>query len=118
MIDHPAQGTFRAVGDPKQAGREGRIGNGAATLLLHCKRRQSVGRFTRLGHPNGEGVRRERGRGVAEFAGVIDAGGDPGQLLQEIGPHQSGMATGAAGKHLDALDSFEDALIEGQSNLS
>ena len=116
LIDHPAQGAFGAVGDPEQAGCIGRIGNTAATLLLHRQGRQGVGGFARLGHTDGEGVRGERRRGVAEFAGIKDAGGDPSQLLKEIGPHQSGVAASATGEHLDALDAFNHALIEGQSD--
>ena len=116
LINHPAQGAFRAVRDPQQTGGEGRIGNGSAPLLLHRESSQGVCRFTRLGHTDGEGVRRQRWRGVAEFAGIEHAGRNPGQLLQEIGPHQGGMAAGAAGEHLNALNPFKHALIERQGH--
>ena len=77
---------------------------GLATLGLHGESRQGVGGFTRLRHPNGEGVGRQRRRGIAKFTGVINRRWQPGELFQQVGTHQSRVATGATGQDLNPLN--------------
>ena len=102
----PGQGTLRPVGHSQLPRRKGWIALALAALNIHGQSRESIGRFTRLGDTDGEGVGSQRRWRIAEFTGVIHAGGDTSELLKQISPHQSSMATGAAGQDLNALDAL------------
>jgi hypothetical protein len=112
----PPKRTFRPVGNPQQVGGKGGIAMGKAPLLFHRQGGQGVGRFTRLGHPDREGAGDKRRRRIAEFARVKDAGGDPSQLLQQVGAHQGRMAASAAGQDLDALHALVHRVVEGEGH--
>ena len=83
-------------------------------VRLHRQSRQGVGRLTGLGHTDREGVGSQRRWCVAEFTGVMDRRGDPGVLLQQVGAHQRGMATGAASQDLNALEAGVKGIVEGK----
>ena len=59
---------------------------------------------------------RQRRRRVAEFTGVEHAGGETGQLLEQVGAHLGRVATGAAGQDLDPLHPGVDVVAEGQGH--
>ncbi len=112
LIHQPSQGALGAVGDPQQARGKGGVGHGPAALLLHGQGRQGVGGFAGLSHPDGERVGGQWWRRVAELTGVKHAGGDPSELLQQVGPHLGRMAAGAAGQDLDPLHPLVNAVVE------
>ena len=115
QVGHQAtQGALGTIGDPQQSGCEGKTAVGLPALLLHRQGRQGVGRLPRLGHADREGVGGQRRRRIAEFTGVIHAGGDAGELLEQVGPHLGGMAAGAAGQDLDPLHALVDRVVEGE----
>ena len=108
------QRALRPIGHPELTGSEAGIGVSLATLRLHRQGRQGVGGFTRLGDTNGERIRSQRRRCIAKLAGVMDRRGNSRELLQQVGTHQRGMATGAAGQDLNPLDAGIEAVVKRQ----
>ena len=76
---------------------------GAALLALaECGER--IGRFPGLGDRNHQAALVDDGPAVAELAGEIDLGGNPGDLLDHVLPDQAGVVGRATGDQKDPLD--------------
>ncbi len=108
------EGTFRPVGHTQLSRCESRVTVSRPPFRLHGQSRQGVGGLAGLGHTDREGVRSQRRRCIAEFTGVMDRRGNPGVLLQQISPHERGMATGAAGEDLNTLEAGIEGIVEGK----
>ena len=83
---------------------------GGMPFALHLPQRgQGVGRLAALRDGEKERVVVQRRVAIAEFAGVLDFDGQPGQRLDLVLAHQGGVPTCAAGGH-DAASDREELL--------